>query len=71
MVLEPGRVQGHRAGGLDRRLHVGEHERQSLVVDDPLAEGLALLGVRDRVVERALRETGGDGGCRAGRRPGR
>ena len=62
-VLAAGRRARYVArAGLDGGGHVGEHEREALVVDDRLAERLALLGVGDRVVERALGEPGGDGG---------
>ena len=44
----------HLAGGLDLHAHVGEQELQALEVRDRLAELLALLGVAERVVERAL-----------------
>ncbi len=62
LVLEPRRREVRRPRGLDRGGHVGQHEREALVLDDRLAEGLALAGVGDGVVERALGEPGGDGG---------
>src|SRR4029453_4061436 len=39
-----------QAGGVDLELHVGEHERDRLVLDDRLAELLAILGVAQRVL---------------------
>jgi hypothetical protein len=53
-------VQVGGARGRHGRLHVGEQERQPLVVDDRLPERLALLRVPHRDVQRALGHTGGD-----------
>ena len=53
---------GQLAGGLDLHAHVGEQELQSLEVGDRLAELLPLLGVGQRVVDRALRDADGLGG---------
>jgi len=48
-----GRVD-HRPGRGGLRLHVRDHELDPLELGDRLAELLALLRVRDRVVERSL-----------------
>ena len=53
-----GRVH-HQPGGLDLHRHVGQHELHALEIADRLAELLALLGVCDRRVERALRDADG------------
>ena len=53
---------GHLAGRLDLHAHVGEQELQALELRDRLAELLALLGVAERVVERALGDADGLGG---------
>ncbi len=50
-----GRV-GQLAGGLGLAGHVGQHELDALEVGDALAELLAVGGVGDRRVERALRD---------------
>src|SRR4051794_30494157 len=39
-----------QAGGVDLELHVGQREAHGLVLDDLLAELLALLGVVERVL---------------------
>ena len=46
----PRRSPDEQAGGVDAGLHVGELEGDGLVFDDRLAEGLALLGVVERVL---------------------
>ena len=52
-VLQPGRVDHQQVRGLDLGGHLGELERDRLVVGDRLAERLALLGVGDAELERA------------------
>ena len=56
-----GRDVDHLPRGLELHGHVGEHELDALEVGDPLAELLALLDVRDGLVERALRDADGLG----------
>jgi hypothetical protein len=41
-------------GGLDLGRHVGQHELDALELVDPLPELLALVGVAERLLERAL-----------------
>ena len=60
-VLEPGRVDHQQVRGLDLGGHLGQLERDRLVLGDLLAERLALLGVRDRQLERADRDAAGRG----------
>ena len=48
--------QDEQARGVDAQRHVGEPERDRLVLGDRLAELAALLGVRDRVLERRAGE---------------
>src|SRR3954454_5694849 len=70
-VLEPVRVAAHprcapdqQAGGVDLELHAGQRERDRLVLDDLLAELLALLGVVQRVLvggPRDAQRLGADG----------
>src|SRR2546428_2867105 len=48
----PQRPPDEGAGGLDLRRHVGEHERDRLVLDQRPAELLALLRVMERELER-------------------
>ena len=57
----------HQPGRFDLHRHVGEHELHTLEVADRLAELLAVLGVGDRGVQRALRDADG---LRADRRAG-
>src|SRR6185312_6361622 len=45
-----------RAARGDARRHIGELVRDSLVLDDGTPEGLALFGVRERVLERGARQ---------------
>ncbi len=42
------------AGGSDLHVHVGEHERHGLELDDGAAELLPLFGVGESEVERSL-----------------
>src|SRR5262249_49278119 len=49
--LERGCLVGQELGGLDARGHLGELGLDELVLRNGLAEGLALLGVADRVLE--------------------
>ena len=51
-----GRPVRHQAGGLELDRHVGELELDRLELGDRLAERLALLGVRQRLVVGALRD---------------
>ena len=50
------RAAHEQPGRVDLRGHVGELELDRLVLGDRLAEGLALLRVLQRQLERALRE---------------
>ena len=59
-----GRGVRQLAGGLDLHAHVGEQELQTLEVADRLPELLALLGVAECVVERALGDADGLSGDR-------
>jgi hypothetical protein len=56
LVLEERRLVGQEPCGLDLGRHVGELGLDGLELRDRLAERLALLGVGQRLVERALRE---------------
>src|SRR6476469_5160000 len=56
-VLLAGGLDHHLVRGLDLDGHVGEAEEHGLVVDDLLAEGLALLGVGDAELESPSRDT--------------
>src|SRR4051794_1408419 len=56
VAAHPRGAPDEQAGGVDLELHVGEHEGDRLVLDDLLAELLALLGV----VERELVGGAGD-----------
>src|SRR3954447_12168294 len=53
-VLHPGGAERHQARRVDLRRHVGELELDRLVLGDRLAERLALPGVLQRELERAL-----------------
>src|SRR5262249_4960164 len=57
LVLEPRRLVNERTPGFDLRRHVRELELDRLEPRDRLPELLALPGVREREVVRALRET--------------
>ena len=59
-----GGAVGRQAHALDLDRDVGDHERDRLAVADRLAEGLALVDVRDHVVEHCL------GGADRHRAPG-
>ena len=48
---------GKGAGCLDLGCHIGQHMLHGLMGDDGLAEGDALIGILDRLIERA--------GCKA------
>src|SRR5215210_1080848 len=61
-VLHARGLQGEQSRGLDLGGHVGELELDRLVLRDRLAEGLALLGVAQRQLERALRDAHSAGG---------
>ena len=61
-VLQSCGGEHRRPGGRQGRLHVREQERQTLVFDDRMAEGLPLLRVVHRRIQRALGQSG-----RAGR----
>src|SRR5829696_1032338 len=56
-VLEPRRLEGEQARGLDLGRHVGQLELDRLVLGDLPAEGLALLRVAQGQLERALCDT--------------
>src|SRR3546814_10243105 len=62
LVGEPCGPPHEQAGGVDLCLHVGEHEADRLVHDDRLAEGLALLGVLQRVLVGSPGDAHGHGG---------
>ena len=53
-VLHAGRLHGQQPGRLDLAACVGELELDRLVLGDLLAERLALLGVAEAELERAL-----------------
>src|SRR5688572_18547516 len=53
-VLHPRGLEREQARGLDLRRHVGELELDRLVVRDLAPEGLALLAVAQRELQRAL-----------------
>src|ERR1700759_3092599 len=53
-VLHPRRLAGDQAGALEPRRHVGDLELDRLVLADRLAEGLPLLAVLERQLERPL-----------------
>src|ERR1700710_128444 len=53
-VLHPRRFAGDQTSRLEPRRHVGELERDRLVLGDRLAEGFALLAVFERQLERPL-----------------
>src|SRR4051794_16421881 len=55
-VLEHGGLVDEQPRGLDLGRHVGELGLDRLIFGDRLAERLALLGVRERLVERPLRQ---------------
>ncbi len=55
-VLQPGRVDHQQVRGLDLGGHLGQLERDGLVLGDRLAERLALLGVLDGQLERPDRD---------------
>ena len=61
-VLQACRVDHHRVCNLDVGSHLCQLERDRLVLEDRLTEGLALLGVLDRELERADRDTAAAGG---------
>src|SRR6476661_6175277 len=50
VVAHPARAVHEEPGRVDLHLHVGELERDALVLDDRPAERLALLGVLERVL---------------------
>src|ERR1700684_2599186 len=58
-VLHRRRAAHEQPRRVDLRRHVGELELDRLVLGDRLAERLALLGVFERQLERALGEAGG------------
>src|SRR4051794_20567721 len=58
-ATHPGGAPDEEAGGVDLHLHVGEGERDRLVLDDRAAELLALLGVVQRVLVRGARDADG------------
>src|ERR671916_1824552 len=60
-VLEPGGVDHHQVRGLDLGGHLGELERDRLVLCDRFAEGSPLLGVADRELEGADGDAAGSG----------
>ena len=62
VVLEPRRLVGEVAGVLDGDGEVGEGEGDGLEASDRAAEGVALLGVGDGVVEAGLGQPDGQGG---------
>src|SRR3954454_19647451 len=55
----PRRAPDEQAGGVDLELHVGQREAHRLVLDDLLAELLALLGVLERVLVGGTRDADG------------
>ena len=57
-IAQAGGVVDHQPRGFDFDGHFGEIELHALEFRDRLAELLALLGVGEGVIERALRETG-------------
>ena len=59
VVLSDGGAPGHQTGGVDLGLHLSDLELGVLEGDDALAELLALLGILDGLVERALRDADG------------
>jgi hypothetical protein len=54
VVRAAGGAQRQHARGVELGGHVGEHPLDRLVVGDRLAEGVARLGVGQRLVERGL-----------------
>ena len=60
-VAAPRRVEVGGTRRIDRSGHVGEQERQALMVDDLAAERRSLLAVGDRRVECRLGQPHGDG----------
>src|SRR5262249_109178 len=63
LVQPPGGFPREQANGVDLDRHVGEHERDRLLLRDRHAERLALLGVLARVVERGPRHAHGRPGA--------
>src|SRR5262249_52567082 len=61
-ILERSRVQRELARGFEARCHVGETERDGLVLEDWLAEGLTLMGVAHGNLERRPRHAHALGG---------
>src|SRR3712207_4920639 len=61
-VLQPRRPHHHRVRGLDLGRHLGQPERDRLVLGDRAAERLPLLRVVDGRLERPDRDTAATGG---------
>ena len=54
-VLQVGGLLDEQAGGLDLHLHVRQLEADGLMLDEGLAEGVALLGICHALVQAASR----------------